>query len=151
VIPAIGVDTSVVAVGLHLVSGDAGWQTEWDVPNGAAGWHNTSAVPGQAGNTVLSGHHNIEGLVFRDLFKLKAGAEVILYAGSTGSPTGTQEFHYRVAETMIVQEQGVSTEQRQENARWIEPFADERLTLVTCWPANNNTHRVIVVAKPVYR
>jgi len=131
-------------VGWHLVSRDGGWETEWEVPSGAAGWHNTSAVPGQAGNTVLSGHHNVEGLVFRDLFKLKAGAEVILYAGP-------QEFHYRVVETMIVQEQGASAAQRQENARWIGPFPDGRLTLVTCWPADNNTHRVIVVAKPVYK
>jgi LPXTG-site transpeptidase (sortase) family protein len=38
---------------------------------------------------------------------------------------------------------------RQANARWIGPFNDERLTLVTCWPYTNNTHRVIVVAKPV--
>jgi len=37
---------------------------------------------------------------------------------------------------------------RQENARWIAPTDDERLTLVTCWPYTNNTHRVVVVAKP---
>jgi sortase A len=42
----------------------------------------------------------------------------------------------------------VSEEKRLENARWIGPFPDERLTLVTCWPYTNNTHRVIVIAKP---
>jgi sortase (surface protein transpeptidase) len=26
---------------------------------------------------------------------------------------------------------------------------DERLTLVTCWPADSNTHRLIIVARAV--
>ena len=42
-----------------------------------------------------------------------------------------------------------SLEVRRENARWIGPSHDERLTLVTCWPRNDNTHRLILVALPV--
>jgi sortase A len=49
----------------------------------------------------------------------------------------------------IVKEKGESVEVRRKNAQWIAPTNDERLTLVTCWPYTNNTHRVIVVAKPL--
>jgi sortase A len=35
------------------------------------------------------------------------------------------------------------------NAKWIQPTSDERLTLVTCWPYTNNTHRLIIVARPL--
>jgi ABC-type sugar transport system ATPase subunit len=34
---------------------------------------------------------------------------------------------------------------RKANARWIEPFDDDRLTLVSCWPRDDNTYRIIVV------
>jgi len=37
---------------------------------------------------------------------------------------------------------------RRQNARWIAPTTDERLTLVTCWPYTGNSHRLIIVAKP---
>jgi len=37
----------------------------------------------------------------------------------------------------------------QANARYINPTADERLTLVTCWPATGNSHRLIIIARPV--
>jgi sortase A len=35
-----------------------------------------------------------------------------------------------------------------ENARWIEPTEDERLTLVSCWPYETNAYRLVVVARP---
>jgi sortase (surface protein transpeptidase) len=28
-------------------------------------------------------------------------------------------------------------------------MADDRLTIISCWPENNNTHRVVVIARPV--
>jgi sortase A len=142
VIQAIDLDTPVVPVGWHLVPQDGSWATEWDVASHSAGWHNNSAAPGDIGNVVLSGHHNIEGRVFRDLVSLQAGDEILLYAGGA-------EYQYRVSQTMILPEKGVSEAQRDENARWIGPFTDRRLTLITCWPYDNNTHRLIVVAQAV--
>jgi sortase (surface protein transpeptidase) len=63
---------------------------EWRVPDHrAAGWLNTSAAWGQAGNTVLAGHHNIRGEVFRDLWTLQPGDEIDLFAGE-------QMRHYEV-------------------------------------------------------
>ena len=49
----------------------------------------------------------------------------------------------------IVKDKGEPEAVRRANAKWIGPFNEERLTLVTCWPYNNNTHRLIVIAKPV--
>ena len=40
----------------------------------AAGWHTDSTPPGFPGNTVLNGHHNIYGEVFRDLDKVDLAA-----------------------------------------------------------------------------
>ena len=54
----------------------------WDVPNWrAAGWLKTSAQAGAPGNTVLDGHHNIYGEVFRYLVDLKPGDAIQLWVG----------------------------------------------------------------------
>jgi sortase A len=42
----------------------------------------------------------------------------------------------------------VSNEQRIKNGRFMQPTEDERLTIITCWPPTNNTHRLAVIAKP---
>jgi len=61
---------------------------------------------------------------------------------------GEKAFKYVVNAVLILPEKGMPLEVRQENARWIAPTEREQLTLVTCWPHDNNTHRVIVVAYP---
>jgi sortase A len=113
----------------------------WETADYAAGFHLGSAYPGNVGNTVLSGHHNIKGEVFRYLVSLEPGDEVYLYVGEV-------EYPYVVVEKFVIPEKYASLEQRRENAKWIGYFPDERLTLVTCWPYISNTHRVIVIAKP---
>jgi len=114
----------------------------WEVPDNAVGWHKTSAYPGQPGNTVLNGHHNIRGEVFRYLVDLQPDDDIYVYVGE-------KRFHYRVTEKHILKEKGEPPEVREANAKWIAPTKDERLTLVTCWPYTNNTHRLIIVARPV--
>lgn len=115
---------------------------EWAVPDHrAAGWLNTSAAWPQAGNTVLAGHHNIKGEVFRDLWTLQPGDEIGLLAGE-------QRRRYEVKEVLLVPEKDQPVEVRLANVRYIQPTQEERLTLVTCWPYENNTHRVIVIAYP---
>ena len=91
---------------------------------------------------MLSGHHNILGEVFRYTVDLEPGDMVTLYVGE-------QPYQYRVEDKFIVKDKGEPEEVRKANAQWIGPFSDQRLTMITCWPYNNNTHRVIVVAKPV--
>lgn len=141
VAPAIGLDAPVVPVGWKTVEENGQTITEWEVADYAAGWHKTSAYPGHVGNTVISGHHNIRGEVFRYVVNLEPGDIVDLYVGQTA-------YRYVVTEKYILKEKGMPPEVRRENARWIAPTNDERLTLVTCWPYTNNTHRVVVVAKP---
>ena len=111
-------------------------------PTYAAGWLTPTAQLGVAGNTVLSGHHNLDGEVFGHLVDLKVGDVIIMYSGG-------KKFAYAVALTMILPERFETLDVRLANARWVEPSQDERLTLVTCWPYASNTHRLIVVATPV--
>jgi LPXTG-site transpeptidase (sortase) family protein len=116
---------------------------QWDAPDEyAAGWHTTSASLGQPGNTVLIGHHNVFGKVFGTLAYLQEGDMIFVYGAG-------HWYIYEVTNKMVLPERNVSLEQRLANAAWIMPSDDERLTLVTCWPETNNTHRLIIVAKPV--
>ncbi len=142
VAPSIKLDSKIIPVGWHVEQTASGPVEVWDVASYAAGWLINSAVPGQVGNMVLSGHHNILGEVFRYVVDLKVGDPITIYAGGTA-------YNYRVTDSFIVPDKYVSAQQKLDNGKWIGPFADERLTLVTCWPYTNNTHRVIVIAKPV--
>lgn len=138
-IPSIGVDAAVVPIGWNPVTRNGQTTLEWEVADFAAGWHENSAQPGDVGNVVLSGHNNIRGMVFRRLSEINVGDEITLSVGD-------QDFTYTVLDRFIVREKGEPLAVRQANARWIGPFADTRLTLVSCWPFTNNTHRVIVIA-----
>ncbi len=142
VIPTINLDAPVVEVGVEPVVANGTTYYQWLVPNGfKAGWHDGSARLGQPGNTVLNGHHNVFGEVFRDLINLAEGDEIILYDDQVA-------FVYRVTEVELLPERDQPLEIRLENAQWIAPTADERITLVTCWPYTDNTHRLVVVAQP---
>ncbi|NPV06512.1 MAG: sortase [Anaerolineae bacterium] len=142
VIPAINVDTPVQEVGWHEEVVEGTLLAVWDVADYAASWHYTSAKPGEPDNMVMTGHHNIAGEVFRELVTLQVGDLVYVYSGD-------REFTYQVSEVLILPEKGMPLSVRRENGRWIAPTGQEMLTLVTCWPYNNNTHRVIVRALPV--
>ncbi len=120
----------------HTIDVDVDGQqvTQFLIPEEfAAGWHEGSAALGVVGNTVISGHHNAFGKVFAKLVELEVGDEITMLSG-------THEFHYTIVNKMIMPEKNELLEVRLQNARWILPSTDERLTLVTCWPANSNTH-----------
>ena len=139
IIPAINLDAPVEPVGWSQAQGISAW----DIPNHlAAGWLKTSAPIGSPGNTVLDGHHNIYGEVFRRLVDLKANDLIEVYAND-------QAFAYQVTALHILPDRDQPLDVRRRNALWIQPTSDERLTLVTCWPYTDNTHRLIVVAKPI--
>ncbi|MGB0387973.1 MAG: sortase domain-bontaining protein, partial [Ardenticatenaceae bacterium] len=141
--PAINLDSSVVEMGWQVKSDSNGNQySEWVVPEFAAGWHKNSLLPGHGGNTVLSAHNNTAGEIFRDLADIEPGHTIQLQADGIS-------YSYVVEEKYIVKEEGEPIEVRRENNRFIEPTADERLTLVSCWPYQTNSHRVIVIARPV--
>ncbi len=81
VIPSIGVDASVVPVGL-LANGSM------ETPRqGRVGWYSPGPVPGEQGPSVLIGHvDNTKGAdVFYKLKWVEPGAEVFVY-GEEGDP-----------------------------------------------------------------
>ena len=143
VIPSIFLDAPIISVHYKDVEIGGTIYHQWRVPaEFAVGWQDELALLGVPGNTVLNGHHNAYGEVFKDLVELKIGDEIWVYSGE-------QEFRYQVAAKLLLPERGQPLETRQENARWLTASEDERLTLVTCWPAESNTHRVIIVAFPI--
>lgn len=143
VIPAIGLDAPIERVSHVEIEVQGQVYRQWLAPDRyAAGWHENSARFGALGNTVLNGHHNVAGEVFRHVSELESGDQVLLF-------NGAESRVYEVAAKMILKERFEPLERRMQNARWIHPTEDERLTLITCWPYNSNTHRVVVVATPV--
>jgi sortase A len=142
VIPAIGLDAPIKPVGWETrVIGDKEISL-WDVVDlFAVGWHINSARPGQGGNVVLSGHHNVYGEVFRDLEHLEPLDDITVYIGETA-------YHYSVTALRILEEEGQPADVRKQNASCMLPTEYERLTLVTCWPYSGNSHRLIIIALP---
>jgi LPXTG-site transpeptidase (sortase) family protein len=142
VIPSISVDAPVVPVPRERVEVSG---TPLEMPgvptDGAAGWDEASASLEAAGNTVIIGHNTGNGEVFRDLYSLEEGEEIVLYSGETRYP-------FTVSQVLILREAGQSLATRRRNARHIEPTDDDRLTLVTCHPYGSLRYRLIVVARP---
>jgi LPXTG-site transpeptidase (sortase) family protein len=141
-IPRLDLIAPVVAVSQRQVELGGIRVTQLYVPNAfAVGWSEASAPIGARGNTVLVGHNNIYGEVFKNLWDLEVGDEIIV-RGASG------ERVYHVSQTSIFEENGQSLDIRLANAWWVDPVPYEQLTLITCWPDFTNTHRVVIVALP---
>ena len=116
---------------------------EWSAPaNKNVGWHDYSGKLGESKNIVLNGHNNIFGAVFRKLYTLIPGDQIVLTAQG-------QSRIYEVQAVHKLLEKGQPYEVRVKNAEYILPKNEDILTVISCWPENNNTHRIVVVAKPV--
>jgi len=88
------------------------------------------SAPFGTGNTVIYGHDDIQGNIFGHLYDLAPGDTVqITFGGETQV--------YRVTGHQIVAPTAVSV---------LNPTADARLTIMTCWPFNVDTKRWIVTA-----
>ncbi|MDT8306993.1 MAG: sortase [Anaerolineae bacterium] len=143
VIPALAIDAPVREVRLERFEQEGQPLFRWQVPDEyAAGWHVDSAALGYRGNTVLNGHHNVHGAIFGDLISLPTGADIYLY------DLDGNGYHYQVTEQELIPERDESVALRRANAHWMERKPDERITIITCWPRTDNTHRLVVVAKP---
>jgi LPXTG-site transpeptidase (sortase) family protein len=141
-IPKLGLYAPVVGVYQQPTVIDGSPVSQLHVPNAfAAGWDAGSAPIGRAGNTVLVGHNNEYGEVFKNLWNLVAGDEIIVH-------TASGDRSYVITNTIMFQELGRPLVERRQNAQWLSATNDERITLVTCWPYYSNTHRFIVVAVP---
>jgi LPXTG-site transpeptidase (sortase) family protein len=143
VIPAIELDAPIVQAETYTVTVQGEQFQQWLAPNYfAVGWHAESAQLGETGNTVLNGHNNIYQEVFRYLTDLSVGDTILVYGQDT-------VYKYQITNHMILPEKYQQLDVRMNNAQWILPSQDERLTLITCWPYESNTHRLIIVAKPI--
>jgi LPXTG-site transpeptidase (sortase) family protein len=143
VIDSIGLDAPVRIATYNSFELKDQWFEQWNAPDEfAAGWHDHSAPLGKSGNTVLNGHHNVFGEVFGDLVDAQEGDLIRVYSGN-------KSFWYEISSLKVVNERDAGIETRTANAEMIGHTSDNRLTLVTCWPKRNNTHRLIVVAFPV--
>jgi LPXTG-site transpeptidase (sortase) family protein len=141
VLPSIHVDSPVIEVGWKTSELGGQLVSEWEVADFAVGFLKITALPGARGNTVMAGHNNIKGEVFKNLIDLKIGDELFVFVDKIS-------YRYIVKQKLLLKESGVPLEQRLQNAEWIAPTDDTRLTLVSCWPYTSNTHRVIIVATP---
>ncbi len=130
-------------IGLDAAIGSAAEEADgnWQIPYGLAGWLPSSAGFGTAGNTVLAGHQNTQGMVFRNLNELVPGDELDVYANGAMRK-------YAVTERLIVPIWYSSPAEQLLYASFMHPTRDDRLTLISCWPFFTNSHRLIVVAHP---
>ncbi len=143
-IPDIDLEAPVVPIGWKTIEIGEMTQPIWDVPNRrVAGWHETSAKVGAPGNTVLNGHNTSNGEVFRYLYKLDVGATILIEAEDGVTYT------YTVTEKLILPEAGQPIDVRIQNAQYVLPTADERLTLVTCHPYGSLANRLVIIAHAV--
>jgi sortase A len=161
VFPALGLDAPVVPMGWAVVETASGPVSQWQIPENEAGHHINSVSLGEPGNLVISGHNNIYGRVFESIsraWKDDARVRVDSFTDQSDVLNGQQlelydaggeRFDYRVEEFYRLRDTGVSQQQRVKNASLIQPTQDDRVTLVTCWPPWNNTHRLVIIARPV--
>jgi sortase A len=160
VIPNLKIDVPVVEMGWKVVQTASGPRSDWVIPKDEAGHHINSALLGEEGNLVISGHNNIYGEVFKpisfawdndtripidnftDRSDVLNGRTVELFDAAG------QEFKYTISAFYRLKDTGAPLQQRIANARFMEPTDQAQVTLITCWPPTSNTHRLVVVAVP---
>jgi sortase A len=157
-IPELDIDVPVTEMAWEVGQTASGPVTRWVIPEKEAGHHIDSVQLGQTGNLVISGHNNIYGRVFERISlawpgkstrvddiaersDILNGRAIQLYSQDD------QRFDYIITDFLRLKDTGIPLEQRVENARYMRPTDDTRLTLVTCWPPWSNTHRLIVIAQ----
>jgi sortase A len=117
-IPAINVDSPIF-------QGD-----DWGQLKKGVGQHIGSASPGETGNLVLSAHNDIYGEIFRHLDQLSPNDEIVV-------STERQSYTYVIRDIQIVEPTDV----------WVmAPTEHASSTLISCYPYQVNSKRIIVFA-----
>lgn len=141
-IPNINLEAPIIA--LTPREQDYGGQTlmRLPVPNSySISWDITSAAPFSGGNTIMTGHNNLYGGVFQNLQYLQPGWEIAIW-----SQYGVHS--YFVTDVIYLPEDEEPVETRIQNAQYMAQSGYDVLTLITCWPNEQSTHRLIVLARP---
>jgi len=127
VVPAAEVDEAVVEVGVVVRDGEAVWETAWH----AAGHHMDSALPGQPGNMVISGHVSVASrqnlAVFKHLDRVAEGDTIEVYSGH-------DLYRYTVSRVLVVEPDAVNL---------MKSSAGSTVTLITC--TKDLKHRLVVI------
>ena len=129
VVESVGIDSEVRSVGYSFNGG----RLQYDVPRVDAGQYVGTAAPGDAGNTVIGGHVANRGgsAVFEHLPGVKAGDVIQVYSGD-------RLFRYSVTEIKVVAAEATSV---------MGQTHDATLTLITCFPGQDYSERLVVVGK----
>jgi len=113
-------------------------QTGWNaftydiVPQYGVTRFSPSARFGQPGLSMLSGHDDIYGSIFKNLGRMRPGDAIVV-------TQGPHLYRYVVQSVQVVTPDDVSML----NA----PYARPTLALISCTPYNVDTHRVVVIAR----
>ena len=116
IVSSVGIDAPISEVGVVVDNGEAEWETAWH----AVGHHIDSALPGQPGNVVLTGHvsvadrHNLAA--FARLDSVKEGDVVQVYSGDS-------VYRYRVDRVAVVPPDAVQV---------LRSSQASTITLLTC-------------------
>ncbi len=132
IIPSIGVDAKVIELGTHY---NEKGELVWETAPFSAGHHVGTANPGEAGNTVISGHISStrEGAVFSRLPQINTGDGVVVV-------TRDRDYVYQVVDKRVVDPTMVEV---------MNSSDGEILTILTCVPDGIYSHRLVVTAKRV--
>lgn len=127
VIPAAHVDAPVTEVGVVVEDGVPRWETAWR----AAGHHIDSALPGQPGNMVITGHVSVADrrnlAVFASLDAVAPGDAIEVYSGAS-------RYSYIVRDVLVVDPDAVHV---------LRSDSAATVTLITC--TRDLEHRLVVV------
>ncbi|OJX38091.1 MAG: hypothetical protein BGO78_08655 [Chloroflexi bacterium 44-23] len=122
---AIRIQIPAISVDAPIVMGDGEEQLKKGV-----GQYIGSPNPGQVGNLVLSAHNDVYGEIFRDLDRLKAGDEIIVY-------TQVRSYTYVVQQQQIVDPTQIEV---------MAPTSDPFVTLISCYPYMIDKQRIVISA-----
>lgn len=132
IVPSIDLDARVIPLGTRS---DQAGAPIWETAAFAVGFYRDSARPGEPGNVVMSGHISSprEGAIFQRLPDLKVGDGIVV-------GTAQQRYLYTVRDRLIVKPTAIE---------FLETTRLRLLTLVTCYPDQIYSHRLIVRAELV--
>lgn len=133
-IEAIDLETDILGVGLDsnglIVA-----------PPRSAGHFMLSARPNEANNIVIVGHSGT-GLIFQNLADVSEGDSIILTSDDN------RQHRYRVEDKITLDLRRADADDLQQNLDFIMPTEHETLTIITCYPRDDYSQRLIIRAVP---
>lgn len=147
--PELGIKVPVYEAQWQLISVEGQTLGQWQWAPVGAGYHRGTAWPGTPGNCVLSIGQEASSVAAVDDSQNLDRLQDLAVGHTLRVETRNSLGLYTVVETNKLAELGQSLETRRQNALYMAPSEDDRLTLIACWPDWACTHRLIFVAQLV--